>query len=72
LKSMADSYGKKENMMSCSKTRYKKNASHFVGCEGKDARVISRAYTRTGASTITTIIDPTRKCFGFAQPWWAL
>jgi hypothetical protein len=30
------------------------------------------AYIKIGASTITTIIGPTRKLFGLAQPWWAL
>jgi hypothetical protein len=44
----------------------RKGAEHFTGWEGKDARVISRAYIRTGASTITIIIDQTRKCFGLA------
>jgi hypothetical protein len=61
LKSTADSYGKRENMLSYSKKRCKKCAEHFVSWEGKDARVISRAYTRIGASTITIIIGPTKK-----------
>jgi hypothetical protein len=57
---------KRENMMSYSNSRYKKRC-----WEGKDAQVISRAYTRIGASTITIIIGWTKKCFGLAQPWWA-
>jgi hypothetical protein len=35
LKSMADSYGKKENMMSYSKTRYKKRCRKFCRLSGK-------------------------------------
>jgi hypothetical protein len=57
--------GKRENMM----------RKHFAGWEGKDARVISRASTRTcartGWRTTTTIIGWTRKCFDLAQLWWA-
>jgi hypothetical protein len=44
----------------------RKCAEHFSGWEEKDAQVILGAYTRTGASTITTIIGPTRKYFGLA------
>jgi hypothetical protein len=75
LKSTADSYGKKRTWWVIWRQDTRKGAEHFVGWDRKDAWAISVAYTRTdariGAITITTIIGPTRKCFGLAQPWWA-
>jgi hypothetical protein len=62
LKSTADRYGKKRKHVELFKEKLQEKVQTIlqVGGGGEDARVISRAYTRTGtrrgASTITTII----------------
>jgi hypothetical protein len=67
LKSTADSYGKKRKIWWVIRRQdTRKGAEHFTDWEGKDAYVISREYTRIVASTITTIIDQSRKFFGLA------
>jgi hypothetical protein len=70
LKSMVNSYEKKRTWWVIHRKDTRKSVEYFAGWEGKDAWVISMAYTRTcariGASTITTIIGPIRKYFGLA------
>jgi hypothetical protein len=60
--------GKRENKMSYSKIRYKKNCKPFCSLRGKRCKSHLRAYTTTGAGTITTINGRTRKCFGLHNP----
>jgi hypothetical protein len=61
LKSTADRYGKKRKHVELFKEKLQEKVQTILQVGGgEDARVISRAYTRTGtrrgASTITTII----------------
>jgi hypothetical protein len=60
LKSMTDSYEKKRKHDELFEDKIQENVQNILqAVRKKDALVISRAYTRTGASTITTIIGPT-------------